>query len=61
MEELQKEVKNKLIAYSKRQLLESEKYRGRRDLISALLKDDKKYTCKEVDDLINKFLKGRVN
>ena len=46
--------------FSKTQILASAKYRVRRDLVDALLDDGKKYTIKEVDELINKFMKGKV-
>lgn len=46
--------------FSKAQILASAKYRVRRDLVDALLDDGKKYTIKEVDELINKFMKGKV-
>lgn len=47
-------------AFSKAQLLTSQKYAHRRDLIGALLEDDKVYTLHEVDALIEKFMKGKV-
>lgn len=46
--------------FSKRAFLKSEFYRGKEDLINTLLADDKFYTTDEVDDLIDKFLKGKV-
>ena len=47
-------------AYTKEQILISKKYENRRDVLGALL-EDKKYTFEEVDSLINKFMKGKVN
>ena len=38
----------------------SEKYAKRRDLVNALLEDDKEYTITEVDAMMEKFLKGKV-
>ncbi len=35
-------------------------YANRRDLVDALLEAEKQYTKKEVDELINKFMKGTV-
>lgn len=46
--------------FSKEQLISSERYVKRRDLIDALLEDDRKYTIKEVDKKINEFMKGKV-
>lgn len=46
--------------YTKAQLLASKRYANRRDLISALLADDKTYTTDAVDALIEKYLKGKV-
>lgn len=46
--------------FSKAQILASTQYANRRDLVDALLEDDKQYNKKEVDELINKFMKGTV-
>lgn len=46
--------------YTKDQLLMSEKYVKRRDLVNALLDDDREYTVEEVDAMMEKFLKGKV-
>lgn len=46
--------------YTKEQILLSNKYVKRRDLINALLDDDKEYTIQEVDTMMEKFLKGKV-
>ncbi len=47
--------------FTKQALLKSIRYRHKTDLIKALLDDGKTYTLKEVDNLIKKFLKGKVN
>lgn len=51
--------------FSKAQILASAKYRVRRDAVDALLDDSKKYTMKQVDEIINGFMndnkKGKVN
>lgn len=44
--------------FSKAQILASAQYANRRDLVDALLEAEKQYTKKEVDELINKFMKG---
>lgn len=46
--------------YTKDQILASKKYVKRRDLINALLDDGKEYTIEEVDEMMQKFLKGKV-
>ncbi len=46
--------------HSKEQLLRSRRYLMRRDLIGALLDDDKRYTLEEVDTAIENFMKGKV-
>ena len=46
--------------FSKEQLLVSQRFQGRRDVVNALLSSDKKYTVKEVEVLIAGYMKGRV-
>ena len=46
--------------HSKEKLLRSNRYANRRDLIGALLEDDKQYTLAEVDTAIDNFMKGKV-
>lgn len=53
-----KEVKEN--KFSKEQLLKSQKYKNERDLINALLKEDKKYSLSDVDKIIDDFMKGKV-
>lgn len=50
-----------LFKFSKQQLVSSKKYSINRDVLNALLKDGQVYTFKEVDQLLNDFLKGKVN
>lgn len=47
-------------AYTKEQILASERFCNRRDLAEAVLEKDKKYTLEEADKLIEKYLKGKV-
>ena len=47
--------------FSKEQILSSAKYSNRRDALNVVLSDDKTYTHEEVDTLLNKFMKGKVN
>lgn len=46
--------------FSKEQLLSSAKYRGKKDLVSALLDGSKTYTIAEVDQMVDRFMKGKV-
>lgn len=46
--------------FSKKQITSAKKYRVNIDLVSSLLADDGLYTLAEVDDMIDKFLKGKV-
>lgn len=47
--------------FAKARLMASNKYSGRKDLIGALLDDNTEYTTAQVDELIEKYLKGKVN
>lgn len=49
------------LKFTKSQIVNSKKYRIRKDLINALLDEDKLYSFDEVDKLINKFMKSKVN
>lgn len=46
--------------YSKEQLLQSNKYKNRQDLLNVLLEDGKYYSISTVDKLIENFMKGKV-
>lgn len=48
------------VKFSKSQILSSANYRERRDLLSVLLHEDKKYSLKEVDQSIENFMKKKV-
>lgn len=47
--------------FTKEQLVKSEMFSDKVDLLNALLKDNKNYNIKEVNEIINKFLKGKVS
>ncbi len=53
-------VQNTVSKYTKDQLLNSNKWRGYRDLINALFDDSKSYSAAEIQGVINKYLKGKV-
>jgi hypothetical protein len=44
--------------FTKEQIIRSSRFANRRDAVSACLDDDKQYTMKEVDEIINEFMKG---
>ena len=46
--------------YTKEQLMESQKYADKRDMLSALLDEKKKYSLSDVDKMIEKYMKGEV-
>lgn len=46
--------------YTREQVMSSQRYANRRDLVSVLLENGKTYTLAEVDALIDKFMKGAV-
>ena len=46
--------------FTKEQLVNSEKYRQYKDLLQAILKENKQYTLKQIDEEIKKFMKGKV-
>lgn len=47
--------------FSKEQILASNKYADRRDALDAVLEDNGVYTIEQVDSLLEKFMKGKVN
>ncbi len=54
------DIQNSQIQYEKSQFLTSAKYKKSRDLVDALLEEEKKYTIEEADKLIGQFMKGKV-
>lgn len=46
--------------YSKEQILKSERYAGKRDLLGAILRDNKQYGLKEVDNAIDNYMRKQV-
>ena len=55
-----KTVKNTESKFTKEQIVNSKKYIEDSDIVRALLEDNKTYTIKEVDSIIEKFRKGKV-
>lgn len=56
-----KEIKQQEAKFTKEQILAAKRYADRRDALGAILADGKEYTLKEVDSLLDKFMKGKVN
>lgn len=46
--------------FTKAQILASKVYKNRRDVLGVILADDKSYTLEEVQNLLDKFMKGKV-
>lgn len=46
--------------FSKEQLISSERFRERRDILEALLTDGEWYTVKAVEEKIESYMKGKV-
>ena len=54
------EVREAEIKHSKKALLASNRYANRRDVLGVILEDEKDYSTADVDDLLDKFMKGQV-
>lgn len=52
--------KNVTVKFTKQQLLTSEKYADKVDLLNALLEDGGTYSISEVEAKVTKFMKGKV-
>ena len=48
------------IRFKKDNLVTSARYIDKKDVVNAVLEDGKEYTLAEVDELIRKFMKGKV-
>ena len=46
--------------FSKEQLIASEHFRERRDILEALLNDREQYTLRAVEEKIESYMKGKV-
>lgn len=49
-----------VVDFEKEQILKSQKYKEKADLLRVALENEKKYTLKEVDEIIKRFMKGKV-
>lgn len=57
---VKKETSSTAERYTKVQLAGANRYRNRRDILTVVLEDDKKYSVEEAEEAINRFLKGKV-
>lgn len=46
--------------FNKEQIIAAKRFRHQRDLVTAVLEDDKQYTMTEVGTLMEKYMKGEV-
>ena len=61
--DIEKETKKGAIEqpkFTKEQLLDSDRFRDRIDLVSTILSDDEEYTIEFVEEQIEKYMKGPV-
>ncbi|MGN6710722.1 hypothetical protein [Anaerocolumna jejuensis] len=49
-----------IATFTKQQLVSSKKYAEKKDLLNALLVDDRSYSMAEVEEILDGFLKGKV-
>lgn len=55
-----KETITKEKKFAKNSLINSEKYKSKKDLLKVLLKDDGKYSFEEIEKIIEEYLKRKV-
>lgn len=46
--------------FTKEQIVAAKRFHHQRDLVTAVLDDDKQYTMTEVETLMEKYMKGKV-
>lgn len=57
---LEKSKTEDLAKFSKSQIVNSKRYSNRRDLLTALLEQDKEYSFSDIKEIINKFNDKKV-
>lgn len=60
MEQNEIEYNTEELKYTKESILNSKKYSERKDILSVILKEDEEYTSNDIDDILNKFMKGEI-
>lgn len=53
-------ISEKPMQFTKKQLANSKKYRDQKDIINSVLSYDQTYTLEQTEQLVDKFLKGKV-
>ena len=61
MEQNEIEYNTEELKYTKESILNSKKYSERKDILSVILKEDEEYTSNDIDDILNKVMKGEIN
>lgn len=62
MKTTKKEIKSNLVEnkYTKNQIVSSKTFANNRDLLKVILKEDKSYNKKEINEIIENYKKGKV-
>lgn len=47
--------------YTKKQIVNSKMFCNNKDLLNALLKENKTYTKEEINEIVENYMKGKVN
>jgi len=55
------EVATDSIGFTKESLVKSNRFKDKQDLVNAILDDGVEYTVNQVEDMIQNYLKGKVN
>lgn len=50
-----------VMTFPKERIMMAAKYQDRKDIVGVLLVDGKEYSFEQVDAMIEKFMKGKVN
>lgn len=50
-----------VVTFTKEQIVSAKRYNHRKDVVTMLLEEGQSYTLEEVDELIEKFMKEKVN
>lgn len=55
------EVKTEAVKFPKETILKTKRFASVRDILHAILDDEKEYTMDEVEKAVDKWMKGKVN
>lgn len=56
-----KKVNEDVVIFTKEQIVSAERYKDNKDVVNVVVKAGQSYTLEEVDELIEKFMKEKVN